>query len=334
MAKQPGKKRPPRAARKRAPKPPLTAARESVDSVIELCQEVSSGADRSLEKLRKLAAESGRLEEIFRSIREGAQEVERGAIEQDEGLAALRAAAPAVARVESAEAEAEITEESFSFRPEAAAKPGKEFEDLKLENFFNEVSSSVISAQKKLDIASVEYSRNLQGSVPPAFYSIPNVKAEVKLGFTLDDSSNILVKLFGDPEDKSRYGESTVSFDVVSGPPPPGFTHAPEFLVMPPERDSVFAAVNSILPAIQQQAGIALAQGRWEERAVVFRKDQAYIVIVPGDAMLVCRLSIAKPEQALAFPVAGDQRTRDALSDIAAGIREWERTSFFAPAGK
>jgi hypothetical protein len=50
--------------------------------------------------------------------------------------------------------------------------------------------------------------------------------------------------------------------------------------------------------------------------------------------MLVCRLSIAKPEQALAFPVAGDQRTRDALSDIAAGIREWERTSFFAPAGK
>src|SRR6476646_8327756 len=181
MAKQPAKKRPPRAARKRAPKPPLTAARESVDSVIELCQEVSSGADRSIEKLRKLAAESGRLEKIFRSIREGAQEVERGAIEQDEGLAALRAAAPAVARGESVEGEeAEITEESFSLRPEAAAKPGKEFEDLKLENFFNEVSSSVISAQKKLDIASVEYSRNLQGSVPPAFYSIPNVKAEVK----------------------------------------------------------------------------------------------------------------------------------------------------------
>jgi len=114
-------------------------------------------------------------------------------------------------------------------RKTAAPKPVDIPQKIQFETLLKEVSASVIAAQQQLDLASLAYARQLEGSpLQPVYYTIPNVKAEVKLGFLMDENDNIFVKLFGDPKDKSTYGESTISFEVVACPPPPGATPTEE----------------------------------------------------------------------------------------------------------
>jgi hypothetical protein len=137
-----------------------------------------------------------------------------------------------------------------------------------LGQFFSNVSQSVVDAQRELDVASMRYARERTNSpVPPALYSIPTVHAEIKAGLSSTDGNGILVKLISD-ESQSSFTESTISFDIVSSPPPPGplgnFTAAvPRFLAVEgPDYDRVIEALGKIQPALLQD---------WEKRTVIVR---------------------------------------------------------------
>ena len=58
--------------------------------------------------------------------------------------------------------------------------------------------------------------------IPPTLYAIPRVQAEIKIGFSqVSDHGFNIILLKNESQDKS-FGESTINFDVVAVPPPPG----------------------------------------------------------------------------------------------------------------
>jgi hypothetical protein len=93
-----------------------------------------------------------------------------------------------------------------------------------LSTFFKNVSNAVIDAQKGLNEFSKQYVKELedeQSPIPPTYYSIPGIKAEMKLGVSEMTSKGINVILFKNQEQSTRYFESTVTFELVSSPPAP-----------------------------------------------------------------------------------------------------------------
>ncbi len=336
--KQPRKKTTPA---KRAKTKLHEQAQGRFDALLELWQGAAENPNAT--NLRKLAQESGALERIFREIRTHAETVARSAQASQLALKTIRANAPGPAR-EAALAPAasqKVVEESFFTAAEVSpsAEP-----DMNLESLFGQVSDSVVKAQQRLDMASIAYAQETKESpIPPAFYSIPNVKAEVKLGFTVKDGSNIFVKLFGKPEDVSSYAESTVSFEVVASPPPPGgpgtyCVPIPHIFVVGPERERVAAAVVGIRNAIRASTGIEVPTNpsQWLPEAIVLRagaeevppaKRAAYTMILRGaqvtDPCLVVRLTLDQPESAISV-AARDGNLELALFDLVATLRDWE----------
>lgn len=100
-------------------------------------------------------------------------------------------------------------------------------ESVELSDFFFNVSNAVITAQTNLNEFSKKYVEQLKDPrVPPSYFAIPSIKAEMKLGFSELTENGINVVLFKNKEQQSRYVESTVTFELVSVPPqtinPPG----------------------------------------------------------------------------------------------------------------
>jgi hypothetical protein len=93
---------------------------------------------------------------------------------------------------------------------------------LELARFFENVSLSLIEAQKELNAQSLEYVRAADPRIPPAFFAIPSVKAEMKMGFSQVSQRGVNVVVFTRSQQKQEYGESTVTFELVAAPPPPG----------------------------------------------------------------------------------------------------------------
>jgi hypothetical protein len=106
---------------------------------------------------------------------------------------------------------------------------------LALHEFFSNVSNSVLEAQKALNRTSLEYVAALDPRIPPAYYGIPTVHAEMKVGFTETTDRRINLILFSSEQERRAYGESTVSFDVVGAPPPPGPAVYGDYLVPVPK---------------------------------------------------------------------------------------------------
>lgn len=93
-------------------------------------------------------------------------------------------------------------------------------ESAELSDFFGNVSNSVIQAQRNLNEFSKNYVDNLKDTrVQPTYFAIPGVRAEMKLGFSELTSKGINVIIFKSEDQKKRYLESTVAFDIVSTPP-------------------------------------------------------------------------------------------------------------------
>lgn len=173
------------------------------------------------------------------------------------------------------------------------AKPAeaKGATELQLSQFFNDVSTSLIDAQKELNQSSLEYIRTLDQHFPPAYYSIPNLKAEMKVGFSKIKDKGLNLILFSSREQKQEYGESTVTFEVVGSPPPPGpvlfgeyIVPMPRFLVIGDKREELMTKIIAAKNLTQKPLI------NTKESATIFRyekkneqdKRTKYLVIWPG----------------------------------------------------
>jgi hypothetical protein len=153
-------------------------------------------------------------------------------------------------------------------KPDAlAAKPatgttttevGAKDKNIDMGEFFRNVSSSLIEAQAALNKSSLQYVSTLDPRFPPAYYGIPSVKAELRVGFQEVKDKGINLILIKDTTTKNQYAESTVSFEVVGTPPPPGPTvygdyvvPVPRFLVVEPKR-------SELLDRLKGEKGVKL----------------------------------------------------------------------------
>lgn len=327
MATRKGK-RPPRKARKAEPtavppedlqerlpdvpeeeteQSPQQAATGTSDEerLLELCRQVQARPD--LATARALMELSGRLEDRFRSIREQSQRIAQG-LEAREALAAI---CPPPVEPEGAPTGGTGLEAGLVQMLQGKQKDVPLSGGQTLAEFFQRVSISVIRAQEELDGESVRYAASVQGTqIPPMHFAIPNVHAEVKMGFNTEGNSNLLVKLFGRPEDAANYGESTVSFDVVATAPPPGVPPAPGLVVTGPERSEALK--------------LAKVGDDQKSSAVVLRSGGAfpYLVIAscaePAGDIRIYRVSPDRPEQIETIPL-DPSPLRDALAELISG---------------
>jgi hypothetical protein len=269
---------------------------------------------------------SGKLEEYFRLMRERAQAIRQGLTAKAE-MKSMSAPPPEAEEPEKGVMVRESSRVAEFFRGDAGRQPPA----VPLAQFFQTVTQSIVDAQSALDLQSLSYARQLQGTlIPPVHFSIPNVHAEVKMGFNVDDPSNLLVRLFGKPEDSSNYGETTVSFDVAASPPPPGSefrSPVPMFLVVPPERDRVLtaarvpAAWSESVVLLKNSAGGALSDAKARYLAIALHDELASIYRISETMNEPPRLAEVNDPDAV-----------KALADIAAILSAWLRSVTVPPA--
>ena len=281
----------------------LLLAGVDIQALLDLSRQLSDSPEAA--GAIQVSLQSGQLEDFFRLMRQRAQSIARGLDAQ----AALGTMTPAQA-APPPEPERGLVLESAKVTAPSAPEPG----EPTLTGFFQTVTKSVVDAQSALDVQSLAYARQLKGTpLAPLHFSIPNVHAEVKMGFNVSDPANLVVRLFGKPEDTTNYGESTVSFDIAASPPPPGadFTSpVPMFLVVNPERERIL-----------NTAGIAEAQ---RPAAALFKnaagEQPLYVAIAPHDnAVTLYRIASDEPPQAV--DVGGG--AAKCLADLAAAVNAW-----------
>jgi hypothetical protein len=101
---------------------------------------------------------------------------------------------------------------------------------VELSEFLGNVSSAVVTAQKNLNNTSTQYVSELEQSrsrIPPTYFAIPSIKAEMKLGFTELTTRGVNIILFKNETQKKEYVESTVTFELVAAPPLPASVSPP-----------------------------------------------------------------------------------------------------------
>jgi hypothetical protein len=95
---------------------------------------------------------------------------------------------------------------------------------IELSEFLGNISSAVVTAQKSLNDSSTRYVSELEESrsrIPPTYFAIPSIKAEMKLGFSELTTRGVNIILFKNETQKKEYVESTVTFELVAAPPLP-----------------------------------------------------------------------------------------------------------------
>ncbi|HSE15962.1 MAG TPA: hypothetical protein VLB46_02855 [Pyrinomonadaceae bacterium] len=109
-------------------------------------------------------------------------------------------------------------------------------ESTELSTFFTNVSNAVIDAQKNLNTLSQAYISQLErekSPVPPTFFAIPSLRAEMKLGVSEITSKGVNVILFKNEQQQQRFFESAVTFELVSTPPAPATRPKEEMEAVP-----------------------------------------------------------------------------------------------------
>jgi hypothetical protein len=136
------------------------------------------------------------------------------------------------------------TGQTDSLHPDAA-------DMIPMDEFFETVSTSLMKAQATLNDHSLEYISTLDPRFPPTLYGIPSVRAEMRVGFNNMSGTGVNLVLFSKNSQKQEYGESTLSFEVVGTPPPPGpaaygnyVVPVPRFLVVGDKRAEILAYVR------------------------------------------------------------------------------------------
>ena len=264
----------------------------------------------------QVALQSGQLEDFFRLMRERAQAIARG-LDAKAALAVMTPAAPEAAPPPPRKIAEETTRADAA---DARERGGPPTDEPSLADFFRSVTNSIVAAQTSLDERSLAYARQLKGTpLAPLHFSIPNVHAEVKMGFNVSDRSNLIVRLFGKPEDTTNYGESTVSFDVAASPPPPGSDFAspiPMFLVVDAERTRVLESAG--VPEAQRPAAVVIKNAADRKLSV---EGTVYIALVPHDNV-VSIYHLLRDEKVQRQEVPADDAAK-ALTDLAAVLNGW-----------
>ena len=131
-----------------------------------------------------------------------------------------------------------------------------------LNSFLQNVSLSLIEAQQRLNEQSLDYVERLPRGIPPAYFSIPTLKAELKVGFSKLTGKTVNLILFGEKEEKEQYGESTVTFELASAPPPPGgeALALPAFLVLGAEKSDVLEGVRRRFKELGKPADVKITE--------------------------------------------------------------------------
>ncbi|HYO64336.1 MAG TPA: hypothetical protein VER08_11945 [Pyrinomonadaceae bacterium] len=219
-----------------------------------------------------------------------------------------------------------------------SADPARRGDIIELGEFFESVSTSLMDAQEELNRRSLEYVSRLDPRFQPAYYGIPSVKAEMKVGFSTSRQKGVNLILFSNTQQKSEYGESTVSFEVVGAPPPPGpavygnyVVPVPRFLVVGERRERILDEVAA------RKKITGDTYDKWRGHALVLRFEPAgadarerYLVLWPGlradmeppnwmqikAVYAVARADAdAAPGETLDFPAAADYSIFDPVTD-------------------
>ena len=150
----------------------------------------------------------------------------------------------------------------------ASAKPAEE--QTQMQQFFADIANSLIDAQQQLNLRSIEYLKQLallEVNIPPAYFAIPNVKADLKVGFSQSKTKGVNLILFSNKSQREDYGESTLSFELVAAPPPPGSLPAGGFLVPIPGFLALGEKKRQVLQAIRKEVA-ALKKAKPNDPAV------------------------------------------------------------------
>ena len=276
----------------------------------------------------QLAQAAGELERLFRGIRQRAQQIQTGK-EAQSALAQGVARAAVSAQPRRAALAADVPPPAaFAAPPPAGGGTGGQV-GQPLGDFFQKVCRSVIDAQKQLDQDSLAYALDRKGSpTPGSLYSIPKVTAQIKAGFSTQDTQKLNIILFSKSDDSSTYGESTISFDVTAAPPPPGSLDrfqapVPPFLLSGDAQEAILSIVQA------QGVPAPFGDPAWRQRAAVFHiSDSApypYLILIPqaptSPPSPVPTLAVqlaASPVSVSANPV-----NRPELANLVSVIRSW-----------
>ena len=131
--------------------------------------------------------------------------------------------------------------------PVAGEEAAPESDTMQLADFFENVSQSLIDAQTTLNDRSLDYARNLSPGIPPAYYSIPSLKAEMKVGFSQTKGKGVSLILFSKKSQRQEYGESTVGFELVSS-----LVLVPKFFILAPKKNE-YSRQSATTPSVPVQ---------------------------------------------------------------------------------
>ena len=162
-----------------------------------------------------------------------------------------------------------------------------------LKSFLQNVSLSLIEAQQRLNEQSLDYVERLPRGIPPAYFSIPTLKAEMKVGFSKLTGKKVNLILFSKKEEKEQYGESTVTFELASAPPPPGgeVLALPAFLVLGAEKSDVLEGVRRRFKELGKPARVKITEElslvlAYRRRLIGDPKNYLVLIADPGGEKL------------------------------------------------
>ena len=179
-----------------------------------------------------------------------------------------------------------------------AGAPLLDYDRNNLATFFKSVAQSVVETQRDLDRRSIDYVRSMDPRLPPSYFAMPSVKAELKVGLREVTERGMNLVLISGREQKAEYSESTLSFELAAVPPPPGqvvelpslVVQGSGFLAVGEERQEVLEQAERIAAEKGKELGI-IFQREMRDRAVVMKRPQAsgeapetsrFLVVWPG----------------------------------------------------
>lgn len=90
----------------------------------------------------------------------------------------------------------------------------------RIDEFFTQVGEGMVAAQAELDRQSFDYNANRPGAALPSAYRIPKVHAEIGFTMSRNQSKRFGVFALGRASSGEKRHTNTVSFDILSVPPP------------------------------------------------------------------------------------------------------------------
>ncbi len=120
--------------------------------------------------------------------------------------------------------------------------------------FLTTTGAALVATQRQLDTQSKAYLDSLAGSphVLPSVFRIPKLSGEMKFALERVAGQKLNLVFYGKEEKNTALNQQSMSFEIVSAPPPPEFmqkllTVAPrlELVLALPERERIMAVVQA-----------------------------------------------------------------------------------------